>query len=728
MVFLSLALLGQGALAQSPDAPAAPETETDQPSSDALSRRPVVSVNRLEQAPVIDGVINPDEWAGAATITDFTQVDPIEGGEPSERTIAYVAFDSDRLFVAIRAEDSDASGIRATQMKRDGDFAFDDVLSISIDPFFNSRDGYLFEMTPPGAKRDALLENNRNRRFDWDGIWRGRTSMDAGGWSAEFSIPYKTIGFNPNSDRWGLNIERRIRRKQETIRWAGPQRTRGLASVSSAGIIEGLEDLEKGIGLDIKPFITFKYADRDGDRPDTDFEVEGGVDLFYKITPDLTFAVTVNTDFAETEVDERRVNLTRFSLFFPEKRDFFLQDAGLFEFGGIRRNPLPYFSRRIGIGPDGKPIDIIAGLKLTGRIGDLNVGLLNVQLDEGPDGLDAKNVTVGRFSYNVLEESQIGIITTIGDPQTNGDNFLIGTDFNYRNSTDFGDDVLTANAFFMHTETSGVSGPQNAFGGRVRMASDNVEWFAAFTQIDDTFNPALGFSNRRGIREYIANARKRWRPTGWIDRVDIRGSTDFITDTAGNLETYELEARFEMENRAGDEMSLEVTNNFEDLDEDFEIQPGVVIPDDDYTFTRGRFAAFSSSSRPLRVGGSVEFGEFFDGDRLDLVGEFEWRPNRFFAIDAEYEENHVDLPDGDFVVRIARSGVDINFTPFVSWDSTIQWDNISELLGINSRVKWIIDPGQEVFFVVNQGFTTEGSEFESLATEVTLKVGLTIRF
>ncbi|MHC5007676.1 MAG: carbohydrate binding family 9 domain-containing protein, partial [Planctomycetota bacterium] len=328
---------------------------------------PSLDVARTETPPVIDGVLDDPAWTDAPVIDELWQVEPVEGAPPTRRTEVRIVYDDDFMYFGVRCFDDEPDRIIATQLKRDGIQEADDRVEIVIDPFFDRRNGYLFSTNPVGARLDALLEANRLVLVNWDGIWYAGSTIDEQGWSAEIAIPFKTISFNPRTSRWSFNIERTVRRDNERIRWSSPQQNKRLTSVADAGVLEGIEGISQGLGLDVKPWGKLVYEDEDAG--DDDVDLDGGVDVFYKLTPSLTLSLTVNTDFAETEVDERQVNLTRFPLFFPEKRDFFLQDEGLFEFGGIRRNPLPFFSRRIGLSPTGQPVDLIAGAKLTGRVG-----------------------------------------------------------------------------------------------------------------------------------------------------------------------------------------------------------------------------------------------------------------------------------------------------------------------------------------------------------------------
>ena len=685
-----------------------------------------VEITRTETAPEIDGDIDEAVWGGAAVIDDFTQVNPREGEAASERTEVRLLFDTDFLYIAVRCFDSEAGLVRATVRQRDADFGFDDYVSISVDPYDSKRNGFLFETNALGARRDALIENNDDLAFDWDGIWYAAGSVDGAGWSAEIAVPFKTLSFSPDAERWGFNVQRVIRRKLETVRWSSPYQSRGLNHVSDAGDMVGISGISQGVGLDVQAFGVFRF-ENDEARGKRSAAFDAGVDLFYKVTPELNFALTVNTDFAETEVDDRRVNLTRFPLFFPEKRDFFLQDTDVFSFGGIGRNPLPYFSRRIGISPGGEPLDILYGARVSGRIGEAHVGILNVQVDR-TDGLESKNLTVGRVAFNILEESTVGFITTVGDPQTNGDSFLVGADFNYRNSRDFGSDVLEAHAFALQTETSDSNGDASALGGSVRYNSDDFQWNTFFTHIGPEHNPALGFSPRRGIREYGLSGRKRWRPER-IRRFDIGSSVFLVTDTRDALETINLTpVDVDLEFDSGDVVGAQIDWTREELGEAFEIADGVVIEAGRHDFVRGSVFYQTSTARPLRARAEGRFGEFFDGNRFDTVGSLEWRPTALFGGRIEYEQNEVDLSGGGFIARIARLRADVAFSTDVTTSFNLQWDNVSDQAGLNARLRWIIEPGSELILVFNQGASTLDDRVEFTTSEFTVKATVTFRF
>ncbi|MCK4872722.1 MAG: carbohydrate binding family 9 domain-containing protein [Phycisphaerales bacterium] len=630
--------------------------------------------------------------------------------------------------MGIRCYDSEPDRIIATQMMRDGSLRTDDRIMLVIDPYFDRRNGYFIETNPLGAKLDALVEDNWRIRRNWDGIWSCKASIDDKGWTAEFAIPFKTISFNPDTTRWGFNVERVIRRTNERDRWASPSRDRGIESVADAGVLEDIGDIEQGVGLDFKPYLLGSYGfDHSTDRDD--MEIDGGFDLFYKVTPSLTFALTYNTDFAETEVDDRQVNLSRFPLFFPEKRDFFLQDAGIFDFGGIGRNPLPFHSRRIGLGPSGEVIDILAGAKLTGSVGNLNVGLLDVQMRSG-DGVGEKNLFVGRISANILEQSTVGMIFTNGDPHSDGDNWIGGADFNYRTSSMFGDKTFYAHIWAMTSDSSDAHGSRSTYGGSIGYPNDRIAWHAGYLQIDDDFNAALGFVPRRGIREYFGNWRYRWRPAGdAIRRIDSGVSAYLVTDLDGNVETRDL--NFDLltiETQHNDTFGVSASRHREVLDDNFEISEGIILAPGNYTFDRYSLRWYSSAGRPINVSLSYSGGEFYTGNRNDYSASVAWRVSPNLNLNSSFTMDDVHLDEGDFITRIIRGRINILFTPDLSWSTYVQYDNVSESIGINSRVHWIIEPGNEVYFVINQALDRDNDSFELRETELTAKVGWTFRF
>jgi hypothetical protein len=711
-------------------APARPEAPDGAPALLPPDSHPQLEIVRAETPPTIDGVLDEPAWDRAAVIENLTQVEPVEGVPPTRPTEIRILYDARSIYFGVRCHDSEPDRIVAKQLRRDGSLKSDDRVELVIDPIFDRRNGFFFATNPVGARLDGLVVNNRDIDEEWDGIWHAKASIDAQGWVAEIAIPFQTISYDPKTMRWGFNLERIVRRDREISRWSAPSRNIEIQSVADAGVLEGIENITQGIGLDVKPYAKGTYEH----EPDGDDHLKGtgGLDLSYKLSPEVSLTLTFNTDFAETEVDERRVNLTRFPLFFPEKRDFFLQDAGIFKFGGIRFNPLPFFSRRIGLDEDGRPVRILAGAKVTGRPGGWNLGFLSTYMDSTPT-VDRKMLSVGRVVLNVLEESAVGFIATAGDPITDDDNWVVGPDFNFRTSDLFGDRVLQGNAFLLYSDTSGhgseVTGDDTAWGFKLDYPNDRIEWSIDVTEIGDNFNAALGFVPRRGIREYIGRWRYRWRPRGtFIRTIDSGLRGELITDLGNDVETRDLALEFlEMTSNAGDSLWLETSFEREVLTDPFEIRPGNVISVGDYEFTRFSTGIETADSRPISAVVAVEGGEFFDGDRLDTFLGVQARPSDHFFGSVEWERNDVDLPTGDFIVNVVRVRADFLVSPDLSWSNFIQWDNVTDSLGFNSRVRWIVEPGNDLFFVVTQAFDTDGT-FAMTSTEIVSKIVWTFRF
>ena len=366
-----------------------------------------LEIVRTELAPKIDGVLDDEIWKTATLISDFHQFQPVDHGEPSERSEFYIAYSERYFYVAARLYDSDPSAISARQMVQGGNMQFDDAFEFILDTFNNGRTGYQFQVNPNGIRREGVFDQPNNLNRDWTGIWQVESKVDDEGWTAEVAIPFNTLNFDPETEEWGFTIARTIARKQEEIAWSSFNRN---INPTTTGLITGITDIRQGIGLDIIPSIAMARA-KDNVTGIGDDRVDPSLNVFYKITPNLTGALTLNTDFSATEVDNRQVNLSRFSLFFPEKRDFFLQDVDIFSFGGLggggnfnnNQNGIPFYSRRIGLSSSGQAVDIDAGLKMTGRVGEWNVGALAVQQGD-TSALDGQSLFVGRAAMNVLSD------------------------------------------------------------------------------------------------------------------------------------------------------------------------------------------------------------------------------------------------------------------------------------------------------------------------------------
>lgn len=693
-------------------------------------RGQTLEIQRTPTPPRIDGDLSDDVWQRAPVLDTFTQVDPVEGAAPTERTEVRVLYDDDNLYVAFRCFDSAPGEIRATVMARDADLGPDDRVAFTIDPFLDRRNGFYFLIGAAGAKQDAIIEGGR-ARFDWDGLWEGKASVDAGGWAAEFAIPFKTVGFDPESDAWGFNASRGIRRTNESLRWASPVRNAGVTNMATAGTLAGFDgETDQGLGLTFKPFVVVQ-TDLDEGAVDPDV----GFDLFYRLTPKVTAAVTFNTDFADTEVDERRVNLTRFPLFFPEKRDFFLEDAGVFEFGGINQSPRPFFSRRIGI-VGGTERGILAGTRVTGRHENLRFGVLNVQM-ENDDELGEKNLTVARLTADILEESRAGVIFTNGLPGERGQNQLVGVDGTYRTSSFMGDNTLEVGGFIQVARDAPASGLERTdavVGGRLSLAADPWSANLFFSQVGPDFDPGLGFVERPGTREHVGSLSYTFRPnTDLVRSVSVRTGATLFTDLSSTVDTLDWDLfQVTATSPGGASGSVRVFYLVDNLNEDFSIIDNLVIPADTYEDLGFGVNGGTDSSRLVSVGARYTLRPFFGGHRADYQGSITLRPNRFVRAFTElvFTDAEVVTTGGreDFDVLISRSTLRLQFSPELTWDTTAQYDNASDSAGLNTRLRWEPLPRQELFVVYDEGFDVDGQEFRSSGQTAAVKLGLTFRF
>ncbi len=686
---------------------------------------------RVDEPPRLDGRLDDRAWTLALPQTKFMQAYPNSGAEPSEPTQFRVVFDDDHLYFGIRCEESDPSQVIARDMSRDGSLFSDDYCAIVFDTFLDRRNGYYFGFNANGARYDALITGNRSFDESWDGIWEVRGRRDDRGWAAEVKIPFKTLAFDPASDTWGFNVSRNLKTRFERVRWSGPEAQFRVYNVSVAGTLSGLEGIRQGRGIQVSPYALGKFR-RDHDPIDDDWDFEAGGDVRYRIAPNLTASLSYNTDFAETEVDARQVNLTRFPLFFPEKRAFFLEDSGIFRFGGLGSNSfLPFFSRRIGLSADGEIVPLVVAGKLTGRVGEYNIGAIDTLVDDH-DGLDERNAFVGRISRNVLDQSTVGALITAGDPNSRDDNFLGGVDFNYRTTEFLGDHTLELSMFGLGSYTENVDSDENlAFGAELELPNDLYDIELEAYQIDENFRAGLGFVPRKSIRSYSGQAAWRARPESLPDvrRIFSSYTTTNITDLDDRLETSTHVVTpawiiFE----TGDEIYASFRRELDAPDESFEISDGVTITPGDYWWTDYEIGFETASKRLLEFTGAYRFGEFYDGRRERYSLMIDLRATKYLNMAFGYELNQVRLPAGDFDTRLGSVRLRIHFTPEITWSNLVQYDNVSDTIGLNSRVRWEIRPGTSLFVVANQNSDRSAGRLETISTELTVKLGATFRF
>ncbi len=696
---------------------------------------------KASQVPTIDGVVDEAEWQDAATIEDFHQLLPVEFAPPAERTTVRVMYDADALYVGALLFNQDPGQISARVLKQGDALLADDRFSVVVDTFHDKRNGYLFMVNPNGVRRQGLFQNTTNLNFDWKGIWQTRARRTDFGWTAELRIPLKTVAFDPATDDWGINFEREIPGRNTSSGWSSRN---SQVNPGSAGVMQGLSGLSQGLGLDVVTSANGSRRKRSED-PDDEWSVEPSLDVFYRPTPTLTAALTVNTDFSATDVDDREVNLTRFSLFFPERRSFFLEGADFFEFARLdasndeesaipdssRQNGRPYFSRQIGLAADGTPVDIIAGAKLTGRVGRWNVGLLDVQQDDYGE-VKSQNLLVARGAANVLQESSVGFVATHGNPRSNEENSVGGVDFRYRNSRLPGGNVFEGEAWYQMSRGDGDSDDE-AFGVRLRVPN-TVGWRGGVSvkELGENFDPALGFVNRRGIRDHIAEVGYAHRTSGELLQTIYAGvDAQQVDRLTGALESRLVVLRpLEIETRSADALRLRSYLNTEVLVESFEIAPGVVIAPGRYDFDEYELSVETGAHRAVSGSFTAAAGDFYDGKQRRAEADLAWRPSPHFAAIFAHEINDIDLPSGSFISRLTRLRMDIVFSSTLAWTSFVQYDNVSELIGINSRLHWIPEAGREMYLVFNQGLQDfdRDNRFRTTQSDVVAKIGYTFRF
>jgi hypothetical protein len=688
-----------------------------------------IRIQRTSEPPVIDGRLDDEVWLRAPIIDDFHQVNPVEYAEPTEDTQVYLLYDRDTLYIGARMFDTEPERINALILRQGQPIGSDDRFFVHLDSFNNRRSGYLFGVNPNGVRFDGVFENITQRSFDWDGIWLAAAAIDEEGWSVEIAIPFKTLSFDPTNTTWRINFARNIQRTNESMAWESRNRNTDL---STMGEVRGISQIDQGVGLDVVPSLSVR--DRKNFVPvQNDSDVEPSLDVFYKITTSLNAALTVNTDFSATEVDNRQVNLTRFSLFFPERRDFFLQDVDIFQFGRIEQDGRPFFSRTLGIGSAGEEVPLEYGGKISGRVGRFDIGALAIRQQEF-GAVDATDALVARVAANVLEESSVGMIFTDGDPASNLDNSVAGVDFRFVNSRLPGGRSVEGEAWLQQTDTEGIAGDDGAYGFGLRLpSSTGLRGGLGFASIEENFNPAMGFVRRTGIRDYSFDLGNTLRPAGGAIRTISSGVFGNRIEYAdnGDVQSESLGVNaINIELNSQDSFNFGYTKSTEGLRAPFPISPKHTIQPGLYEFDQLNLSVFTGNQRKFGMGMFINDGEFYDGDRFSVGGNFGWRPNRHFRTNINYQYNDISFGETRFITRVVRLQLDVVFSSRLSWINLIQYDNVSETIGLNSRLHWIPEAGREAFLVLNHNVNDPdgNNTFHSSFNELTLKYSYTFRF
>jgi hypothetical protein len=689
--------------------------------------RPAFRATPLAAPIRLDGRLDEPAWRAADSITTLIQVEPREGEVPAGRTVIQVLVSAEEILIGVRADDPDPSGITAFSRQRDADLESEDHIRLVLDTFLDGRSGYVFAVGAAGARYDALITNQgEEENSNWDAAWEAKVARTSTGWSTEIRIPLKSLIFKPGLDTWGFNIQRRVQRLLESSRWSGARRDWELGQTSRAGLLQGLPAFETGLGLTVRPSLTT------GARNSATTEVEGvfhpSLDVTKRVTSNLLGSLTVNTDFAETEVDTRRTNLTRFPLFFPEKREFFLDGADIFDFGlSAAEDVIPFFSRRIGL-YEGEEVPLLAGAKVSGRAGNTNLGALVTRTgDDGEAGVSAETMGAVRVEQNILRESSMGAILTFGDPAGNANAWTAGVDFTFQTSRLGGDKNFLIGVWGVATDHDGLEGKRGAAGFKIDYPNDDWDALLLYKWIGDGFQPSLGFAPRIGVHQLLTGATRRFRPAdGPVNDYSFGAYSTLVTDLSGEWESWNLSVTPNVVFRSGDEISLDFIGLGERLDEPFEVSDGVVIAPGAYSGIRTEVEVETASKRAIGAEVRYGFGAFYDGTLQMLRATIVARPIPTVALTLEGEMNRGQLPTGDFNADLLAFRARIGLSPDLDLSSYIQYDTGSRNLGSNTRLRWTFHPLGDLFVVYNHNLdrATGGWSYDSNELLVKLKYGL----
>jgi hypothetical protein len=717
MFGLSLILYVAVAEAQQPatrdNTPQSPPATPAQTSPKNTDGRRIQAV-RVTDPIKIDGLLDEPAWSLAQPATAFIQQQPNEGEPASERTEVRVLFDERNIYFGVRAFDSEAAHVNARELVRDAGFSNDDKVEILLDTYHDRRNAFRFAVNPLGTQQDALItDEGRDVNISWDAPWISEGRIDAEGYVVEIAIPLTTLRFTEGIETWGINVARIIRRKNEEDLWTSWQRSFGLERVSQAGELAGVEEIRRPRLREIKPYASGEW--REGvplvgvKGLDAGVRFRGGLEVAkLGITPSLTAEFTANPDFGQAEVDNQVVNLSRFSVFFPEKRDFFLENSGIFLFGRQGANQA-FFTRRIGLTDRGLPVSIDYGAKVTGKIGPYNVGFLQVQTrKEGQTstgfGIPRQQFTVLRVKRDILERSYLGAIlvnrqgaTAVGGSSYNR---VGGADAEF-NLTDH----YRIKAFWMGSATPGVR--SSAGSSRIESIFENdlYRFITVYEDVGAKFNPEVGFIERNAIHQYFGQVAYKPRPKfiPHVQQMEFESQIEYYTDRAGKLATRQTELSWDTIFKNSSEFFFRPIEDVTDvLTEPFQIRPGIVISTGTYHFNRPRVSFTSDLSKRIIFTVREKWGDFYSGKRYETTGGITWRPNAHLLVDLSESHNRVRLREGNFSTSLFAGRVNYNFSRKLLTSALVQVNSAARLASVNVRLRYIYRPNSDFFVIYNQ--------------------------
>ena len=665
---------------------------------------------RLDTPLELDGRLDEALYARVPPLTGFIQNDPVEGAPASERTEVWIFFDDEQVYLSARCWESRPERMRATEMRRDNtNIAQDDNLAWAFDTFYDRRNGMLFEVNAAGGRMDGQMTNEGRTNFDWNPLWRVEVGRFDGGWTVETAMPFKSLRYRPGpAQLWGFNLRRRVRWKNELAYLRpvpaalGP---RGLRPSLLAPLV-GIEAPPGSRNLEVKPFAIADLTTDTAATPPLRNAAAGaaGIDLKYGLTQNLTADFTVNTDFAQVEADEQQVNLTRFRLFFPEKREFFLENRGTFEFGGEGGDtPILFHSRQIGL-QAGRAIPVHAGARLTGRVGDFDVGL--VQMRTGSEDVSGARVTdfsVVRVKRDILRASSIGVLMTRRSVSLRGpgDSGTYGIDGGFS----FLGNLLVVDTYWARTATPGVVGSESSWRANIEYDGDRYGFQAERLVIGDEFRPEVGFVRRRDMERSLARARfsPRLLSVPAIRKLSWSAGIDYIENLRGVLETREGDAEFGVEFENSDRLTVGYARTYERLLEPFDITPDISIPPGGYGFETYSAELVLGPQRVASGRVRLDHGAFFSGRKTELaVTRGRMQLTRRVSTEPTYAYSLVNLREGRFTTHLAGARLTFTVTPLMFTSALIQYNTSNSTAAANVRFRWEYQPGSELFVVYNE--------------------------
>ena len=668
----------------------------------------------------LDGRLDEAAWAGAPVASNFIQNDPREGQPATYDTEVRMVYDDSALYIGMFARDDEPQGIIVNELRKDFNTGNGDSFQIVIDTFKDERNGYQFAINPAGAKWDAQMANEgRESNSNWDGVWDVSTRIGDDGWSAEIRIPFRTLKFSPATDQtWGVNFQRRLRRLNENSYWSPIQRIHNLSRVSMAGTIEGFQGIAPGNNLRVKPYALGSASRVAGRSTDGDFDA--GFDVKYGITSGLTWDFTVNTDFSQVEADEQQINLTLFSLFFPEKRDFFLENSGIFQFGvggggggggGGRQNPsqdmLLFFSRQIGLSSNGTAIPILGGTRLTGRAGGFSIGALNIQQRREGDSPSA-NFTALRLRRDILSQSDIGVMLL--NKETSGAHFnrVIGTDANFRFFQNL--DVNFAGAQTFSPEVVGAPTGDDWYSkSSFNYNSNRLAVRGGYQMIGARFNNEMGFVPRRGVNNGELHVGARFRPNwswtrGWLRESYPHWQVENFSRRGGGLESRYMDWHWPVTFHNSTFIEVGVNPTIEVIRNAFPINSrrNIRVLPGRYEFNEYFLLANTNASAALSFNTRYSIGDFYDGYRRGYTVGSTMRANQHFNVSANVQFNDIELPQGAFTTTLITGRVNYFLNTKVFLNALLQYNTDARQWSSNVRFNVIHRPLSDIFLVYNE--------------------------